>query len=147
MPRISVKSVDTEREGGDLNPLASQVSNTVQEIEVSHIDVELVQAQLKLAKRSADEFKQHTFNYRLSDYDIAFAQSITDEIIQLEPLEDKLYVLKQKYDMAPLDIIRLVLSRISFFALFNLFETVELNQIDNQSNMQKIWLHLKNQET
>ena len=67
-----------------------------------------------------------TFHYRRTQYDIAFAVSITDEILNLEPLEDKLSLLKRKYDSSqPVKIIALLKQRISFFAIFNLFDTVE----------------------
>ena len=36
--------------------------------------------------------------------------------------------------------------RLSFFAVFNLFDTVELNHADSQAMAQKILLHIKKQE-
>lgn len=75
-PRPSVGMPIMNSVGND-----SKVSETVQDINVSHIDVEMVQSKLKIKKKSADEINQHTFNYRISEYDIAFAVSITDELI------------------------------------------------------------------
>jgi hypothetical protein len=83
----------------------------------------------------------------MNEFDLAFAVSITDEILLLEPMEDKLTVLKRKQEFRPVAIVSLLLQRVSFFALFNLFDTVEHNQLDSQASMQKVWLHLKNQET
>ena len=96
-------------------------------------------------KRSRTEGVSN-FHYRRSLYDVAFAISITDEILNLEPLEDKLFVLKRKQERGIFDIIIALKSRVSFFAIYNLFDTVEHNQIDNQSTIQKILLHMKKQE-
>lgn len=64
------------------------------------------------------------FNYRLTEYEVAFAVSVTDEILRLEPLDDKLTLLRQKYELNPIEIIKLHCQRVSFFGLFNLFDTV-----------------------
>jgi len=45
------------------------------------------------------------FHYRRSAYDIAFAVSITDEIMDLEPIEEKLMVLKRNYEMTPIEVV------------------------------------------
>jgi hypothetical protein len=39
------------------------------------------------------------FHYRRTAYDINFAVSITDEIMDLEPIEEKLVVLKRNHEM------------------------------------------------
>jgi hypothetical protein len=57
--------------------------------------------------------------------------SITDEIMDLEPVEDKLRVLERNYHMSAMDIVKQMRTRLSFFSLFNLFDTVHLNRIDN----------------
>merc|ERR1719331_3756889 len=64
------------------------------------------------------------FHYRRSAYDIAFAVSITDEIMDLEPVEEKLMVLKRNHEMTIVQIINLMRQRLTFFALFNLYDTV-----------------------
>jgi len=86
------------------------------------------------------------FHYRRSYYDIAFAISITDEILQLEPLEDKLCILKRKYEQSVYHILTLMKMRVSFFSIYNLFDTVEHNHVDNQAQMQKILIHVKRQQ-
>jgi len=45
------------------------------------------------------------FHYRRTPFDINFAVSITDEIMDLEPLEDKLIILKRNYEMTTLETI------------------------------------------
>jgi hypothetical protein len=60
-----------------------------------------------LRKRRGEYHTIQTLNYRISEYDVAFAMSITDEILLLEPMEDKLTVLKTKYEMNPIQIIKL----------------------------------------
>ena len=66
-------------------------------------------------------------------YDVAFAISITDEILNLEPLEDKLKILRQKQLKSPFEIIMTLKARISFFSIYNLFDSVEHNHVDNQA--------------
>lgn len=46
------------------------------------------------------------FHYRTSAFNIAFAVSITDEIMDIEPVEDKLRVLKRNYKMSTLQIVK-----------------------------------------
>lgn len=60
--------------------MLNETSNTVQEIEISRIDIEMAYSKTNLKKRTAEE-SLHNLNYRVSAYDIAFAMSITDEII------------------------------------------------------------------
>jgi hypothetical protein len=96
------------------------------EASVSMIDVD-IGSKLKKNKTNVES----NFHYRRSYYDVAFAISITDEILALDPLEDKLCVLKRKYNWTSYEIIDVIKQRISFFAIFNLFDTVEHNQIDN----------------
>jgi hypothetical protein len=57
--------------------------------------------------------------------------SITDEILNLEPIEDKLIYLKNNYEMSIFQISNLLKLRLSFFAIYNLFDTVYVNYIDN----------------
>jgi len=45
------------------------------------------------------------FHYRRSPFDIAFAVSITDEIMDLEPVEEKLMELKRNHEMTSLQVI------------------------------------------
>lgn len=45
------------------------------------------------------------FHYRRSAYDINFAVSITDEIMELEPVEEKLIVLKRNFEMTSVQVI------------------------------------------
>ena len=66
-------------------------------------------------------------------YDVAFAISITDEILNLEPLEDKLCILRQKQLKSPFEIIMTLKARISFFSIYNLFDSVEHNHVDSQA--------------
>ena len=125
-----------------------KTDNGLKKEQFSAVDIQLGGIRNRLKKKESEFDNMQTFHYRRTQYDIAFAVSITDEILNLEPLEDKLSLLKRKYDSSqPVKIIALLKQRISFFAIFNLFDTVEQNQIDNQANMQKLWLHIKNQET
>jgi hypothetical protein len=78
--------------------------------------------------------------------DIAFAISITDEILRLQPLEDKLLALKKRYEMSTSEIFSLLKQRLTFFALFSLFDTVELNHNDSQAAIQKLMIHIKKQD-
>lgn len=73
------------------------------------------------------------FHYRRTAYDINFAVSITDEIMDLEPLEEKLIVLKRNQEMTLVQVITQMRQRLTFFGLFNLFDTVHLDKIDNQA--------------
>jgi hypothetical protein len=57
--------------------------------------------------------------------------SITDEILNLEPIEDKLVYLKRNYEMSIFQISNLLKLRLSFFAIYNLFDAVYANYIDN----------------
>ena len=57
--------------------------------------------------------------------------SITDEILNLEPIQDKLIYLKNNYEMSIFQISNLLKLRLSFFAIYNLFDTVYANYIDN----------------
>ena len=63
-------------------------------VTTSMIDVDLGRNN-SLKKKMATN--KSNFHYRRSYYDIAFAISITDEILALDPLEDKLCILKKKY--------------------------------------------------
>jgi hypothetical protein len=45
------------------------------------------------------------FHYRRTAFDIAFAVSITDEIMDLEPVEEKLMELKRNHEMTSLQVI------------------------------------------
>ena len=86
------------------------------------------------------------FHYRRTPYDLAYAISVTDEILALDPLEDKLVILSKKYAQGPFEVIATIKDRVSFFAIFNLFDTVEHNHIDNQAMIQKLWIHVKKQD-
>lgn len=72
------------------------------------------------------------FHYRQSTYDIGVAVSVTDEIINLEPLEDKVNMLRRKYEMSKVDVLMSIRNRLNFFSLYNLFDTVAFNHIDVQ---------------
>lgn len=128
-------------EGQDLD----KTDTGLKKEQFSAVDIQLGGLRNRVKKKESEFDNLQTFHYRRTQYDIAFAVSITDEILNLETLEDKLTLLKRKYDnSSAVKIIGLLKQRISFFAIFNLFDTVEQNQIDNQANMQKLWLHLKN---
>ena len=71
------------------------------------------------------------YHYRRTVYDAAFGMSITDEIMNLEPLEDKLSILRRKQMQTPFDILMRLRARMTFFAIYNLFDTVEHNHVDN----------------
>jgi hypothetical protein len=86
------------------------------------------------------------FHYRRQAFDINFAISMTDEIMDLEPVEDKLLQLKKNSEMTLFEMIDQMRQRLSFFGLFNLFETVHLNKIDDQAVIQKLILHIKRQD-
>lgn len=75
-------------------------------------------------------------------YDVGFGTTVADEILNLEPLEEKLMVLRRKQLKSPYEIIKSIKARVSFFSLYNLFDTVEHNHIDNQTTIQKILIHL-----
>jgi hypothetical protein len=92
-------------------------------------------------------FDQNKVHYVRNQYDIGFAVSVTDEILALEPVEEKLQQLEKKYRMRTLDIIRLMKERLNFYALYNLFDQVVMNKIDFYSQQQKIWIHMKNFES
>jgi hypothetical protein len=66
---------------------------------------------------------------------VAFGYTITDEIINFEPLEDKLSVLKRKSMKTVYDVVLQLKARLTFFAVYNLFDTVELNHIDSQAGL------------
>jgi len=80
-------------------------------------------------------------------YDVAFSVSITDEILNFEPLEDKFCVLRKKQMQSQYQVFENLRSRISFFSIYNLFDVVEHNYLDNQAISQKILIHMKKQET
>ena len=71
------------------------------------------------------------YHYRRTVYDAAFGMSITDEIMNLEPLEDKVTILRRKQMQTPFDILMRLRARMTFFAIYNLFDTVEHNHVDN----------------
>lgn len=87
---------------------------------------------LKKKPRRWDQTNVTKFHYRQSAYDIGLAVSVTDEIINLEPLEDKVNLLRQKYEMSRSDVIHSIRKRLNFFSIYNLFDTVTFNQIDMQ---------------
>lgn len=72
--------------------------------------------------------------------------SVTDEIINLEPLEDKVNLLRRKYEMSKVQLIMSIRNRLNFFSIYNLFDTVNYNHIDIQKTQQKQWIHMKNFE-
>ena len=116
--------------------LSQQDSPTRYKREVSQIDIDFnYNGRASVHKLDGEGSQEKMFSYRRTKHDIAFAVSITDEIMQLEPMGDKLTVLKDKYHFIMIDIIKLIVQRISIFAIFNLFDTVEHNQIDNQAGI------------
>ena len=60
---------------------------------------------------------------------------MTDEILNLEPLEDKLEILRRKHEMSLFQVILMLKQRMSFFSLYNLFDAVEYNHNDSQSQI------------
>jgi hypothetical protein len=48
--------------------------------------------------------------------------------------------------MTLVQVISQMRQRLSFFGLFNLFDTVHLDKIDNQALIQKLLLHIKRQD-
>lgn len=52
---------------------------------------------------------------------------MTDEIINLEPLQDKVKILREKYEMSTAEILTNIRNRLSFFSVYNLFDTVAYN--------------------
>lgn len=48
--------------------------------------------------------------------------------------------------MTTLDILTSIKSRLNFFSVYQLFDTVSYNQIDIQREQQKQWIHMKNFE-
>lgn len=113
----------------------------------SLIQIEMIDGENVDIKKQPRPNGISNFHYRRTLYDVAFAISITDEILNLEPLEDKLCILKKKQTRTPFEIINSLRGRMTFFALYNLFDTVEHNHIDNQATMQKILIHMKKQES
>lgn len=87
---------------------------------------------MKKKPRRWDKTNICKFNYRQSNYDIGIAVSVTDEIINLEPLEDKVNLLRRKYEMSKVQIIMSIRNRLNFFSIYNLFDTVNYNHIDTQ---------------
>lgn len=64
---------------------------------LSAIDIEMASQRPRLKKIQGSYTNIHPFNYRLTEYEVAFAVSVTDEILRLEPLDDKLTLLRQKF--------------------------------------------------
>ena len=56
---------------------------------LSHIDIEMGERRSYIKKTNRHVESNSAFHYRRSPYDVGFAVSITDEILALEPLEDK----------------------------------------------------------
>ena len=100
---------------------------------LSEIEVE-VGARNNFLKKKPRRWEKgnNKFHYRQSTYDIAIAVSVTDEIINLEPLEDKVNMLRKKYEMSKVEVLTSLRNRLNFFSLYNLFDTVALNHIDLQ---------------
>lgn len=73
---------------------------------------------LKKIPRRWSQVKQSNFYYRQSAYDIGLAVSVTDEIINLEPLEDKVNLLRQKYEQTTIDVLTSIKSRLNFFSVY-----------------------------
>ena len=98
--------------------------NASLEIEHSMIEAEKdEQGNMKCLKRPRNTDPSQ-FHFKRTDLDIAFAWSITDEILNLEPLQDKFALVKQKYQMDLREVCTLMRQRLSFFSIFNLFDTV-----------------------
>lgn len=112
------------------------------DLDVSEIYVELGPLNNRVMKIESQIVSN--LHYTQTINDLAFAVSVTDEIINLEPLDDKLEVLKYKSELSINQIISLIKQRLSFFSLYNLFDTVEHNYIDNQAMIQKLLMHIKN---
>jgi len=111
-----------------------QEHEQAQEMRNSVIKVEMYDNQNigDLRKRSrARSLSGTKYHYRRTMYDVAFGMSITDEIMNLEPLEDKLSILRRKQMQTPFDILMRLRARMTFFAIYNLFDTVEHNHVDN----------------
>ena len=79
---------------------------------------------LKKKPRKWDKSNACKFHYRYSIYDIGLAVSVTDEIINLEPLEDKVNILRKKYAMTIPEVLLTIKNRLNFFSVYNLFDTV-----------------------
>ena len=79
-------------------------------------------------KESPAEYKR--YHYIRTAYDVGYAITVTEEILNLEPVEDKLAVLKRKYELSSFKVVELLQQRVSFVAIYNLFDTVEHNKLD-----------------
>lgn len=114
---------------------------------LSHIDIEMGERRSYIRKTNRQVEGNRSFHYRRTAYDVAFAVSITDEILALEPLEDKVQQLKARSRMDTLDILRQLKQRVNFVSLYNLFDQVGQQRHDMLAQQQKIWLHMKNFES
>jgi hypothetical protein len=118
-----------------INGFEDMFGDAYEEEAVDHSAIEVVEAEegaeMEVRKRPRT-YNISKFHYRRSYYDIAFAVSITDEILALEPLEDKLCILKRKYEYTPFQLLDIMRGRVAIFSIYNLFDTVEYNHLDNQ---------------
>ena len=86
------------------------------------------------------------FHYRRTMYDIVFAGTVTDEILNLEPIEDKLVYLREKYNLSTWQVFAQMKLKLTFFSVYNLFDTVHQNYLDLSSYIQRILLYQKKHE-
>lgn len=77
---------------------------------------------------------------------MGFAISITEEILNLEPLVEKVEMLRKRASMSELEVMFAIRERLTFFAIYNLFDTVDLNRNDAQVTIQRLMIHIKNQD-
>ena len=99
---ISMSMIDfNEGQSGRVNQLNEDTgSGNTSMIQVKEIDGDM--SEVTKQGRNVGVANLH---YRRTMYDIAFAMSITDEILNLEPLEDKLCLLRKKQLKTPYEVI------------------------------------------
>ena len=96
---ISSDPFATHMGAGDINEKYFDVgqhneSKNIAELSEIEVEVGTRHNTLKKKPRRWDKTNICKFNYRQSNYDIGIAVSVTDEIINLEPLEDKVNLLR-----------------------------------------------------
>ena len=132
---ISLSMIDfNEGQGDKIDDIIDDAVDR-DEVATSMVKVEVIDGEKSDVKKQGRADGVSNLHYRRTMYDVAFAISITDEILNLEPLEDKLCLLRKKQLKTPYEVIDSLKARISLFSLYNLFDTVEHNHIDNQTTM------------
>lgn len=58
--------------------------------------------------------------------------SVSDEILALEPLKDKVTVLREKYEMTTFELLETIKSRLNFLSVYSLYDVVTCNHMDLQ---------------